>query len=210
MGSIRKWYSCIISRSKGAPLMNTWKKDIWNIPNLLSLFRIVLIPVYVIIYLRASEPGQYFIAGAILAVSCITDMVDGAIARRFHMVTTIGKLLDPLADKLTQLALILCLSRRYPVLLPVLYLLLVKESFQLTALLIHYRRGKALDGALMAGKVSTTVLFITLTLLVLLPDCKQSLVSAIALLDGGILIYTFIQYVFAYFGKHAQVRDLGT
>ena len=190
--------------------MNTWKKDIWNIPNLLSLFRIGLIPVYITIYLRASEPGQYFVAGSILAVSCITDMVDGAIARRFHMVTIIGKLLDPIADKLTQLALILCLSRRYPALLPVLYLLLVKESFQFAALIIHYRRGKALDGALMAGKISTTVLFTTLTLLVILPDPGESLVWGIALLDGGILIYTFIQYVFAFFGKHAQVRDLGT
>ena len=190
--------------------MNTWKKDIRSIPNLLSLFRIALIPVYITIYLRASEPGQYFTAGAILAVSCITDMVDGAIARRFHMVTTLGKLLDPLADKLTQLALILCLSRKYPVLLPVLYLLLAKESFQIAALIIQYRRGKALEGALIAGKVSTTVLFSTLTLLVLLPDASEALVRWISLLDAGILMYAFVLYVFAFFGKHAQVRDLGT
>ena len=190
--------------------MNSWKKDIRNIPNLLSLFRIGLIPVYVTIYLHASEPWQHIVAGSILAVSCITDMVDGAIARHFHMITTIGKLLDPLADKLTQLALILCISRQFPVMLPVLYLLLVKESFQLAALIIHYRRGKALEGALMAGKVSTTVLFITLTLLVLLPDPGEPLAAGIAVLDGCILAYTFVQYVLAFFGKHAQVRDLGT
>lgn len=190
--------------------MNNWKKDIRNIPNLLSLFRLALIPLYVTIYLRATEPGQYFVAGSILAVSCMTDMVDGAIARRYHMVTPLGKLLDPVADKLTQLALLLCLSSRYPVLYMLLMLLLLKESFQFTALIIHLRRGKALDGALASGKVCTTVLFITLTALVLFPNTASSYVRVIALLDSVFLLFAFIQYIFAFFGKNAQVRDLGT
>ena len=62
--------------------MNNWKKDILNIPNLLSLFRLALIPVYVSIYLHASRPEQYYLAGGILAVSCLTDMIDGKIARK--------------------------------------------------------------------------------------------------------------------------------
>ena len=89
-----------------------WKKEILTIPNLLSLFRLALIPVYVVIYLNAREPGQYITAGAILAVSCLTDMVDGKIARRFGMISTVGKVLDPVADKATQFTLTLCLSLR--------------------------------------------------------------------------------------------------
>ena len=57
-----------------------WKKEILSIPNLLSLFRIALIPIYVVIYLNATEVYQYVIAAMILAVSCLTDMVDGKIA----------------------------------------------------------------------------------------------------------------------------------
>ena len=63
-----------------------WKKELFTIPNLLSLFRLALIPVYVIIYLNASDYRDYFIAAAILAVSCLTDLIDGKIARHFNMI----------------------------------------------------------------------------------------------------------------------------
>lgn len=188
--------------------MNNWKKDIFNIPNMLSLFRLVLIPVYVTIYLGATEPKEYFLAGGILAVSCLTDMVDGKIARHFNMITPLGKLLDPVADKFTQLALTICLSMKYPVLVPVLILFLAKEFFQSIAALINYRRGKALDGALMAGKVCTTVLFISLTLLVFVPRMNETVVGIIALIDGISLLVAFIQYIFAFFGRHAKVQDI--
>ena len=188
--------------------MKDWKKEILSIPNLLSLFRLVLIPVYVYIYLNASKPGDYYLAGIILAASCLTDMIDGKIARHFNMITTVGKILDPFADKITQLTLTICLSMRYPVLRTVLLLFLVKEIFQLVAVIINYRRGKALDGALMMGKICTTVLFVSLIMLVLFPDINSAVVDAIALVDGFFLAITFLQYILAFFGKHAKVQDI--
>lgn len=188
--------------------MKNWKKDIFNIPNLLSLFRLALIPVYVWFYLNARRPADYLLAGTILAISCLTDMVDGQIARHFNMITPLGKLLDPIADKFTQLVLTICLSMRYPVLRPVLCLFLIKEFFQFFAALVNYRRGKALDGALMAGKICTTVLFCTFTMLVIMPRMPLQIVDGIAVLDGVCLLIAFIQYVFAFFGKYAKVRDI--
>jgi len=185
-----------------------WKKDIFTIPNLLSLFRLALIPVYVSIYLGATEASEYFIAGMILAVSCLTDMIDGKIARHFNMITTLGKVLDPLADKLTQLALTICLSMKYPVLRPVLLLFLVKEFFQLFAAIFNYRKGKALTGALLSGKICTTVLFISMIIMVLIPNLDPRFVTIIAFIDGGLLAFTFIQYIFAFFGKNAKVQDI--
>ena len=79
-----------------------WKKEICTIPNMLSIFRLVLIPVYIYIYLNATESYHYSIAAGILAISCLTDMIDGKIARKFNMISELGKVLDPLADKLTQ------------------------------------------------------------------------------------------------------------
>ena len=187
-----------------------WKKEIFSIPNLLSLFRLCLIPVYAYIYLNATEDYQYLIAGTIMAVSCITDMVDGKIARHFNMITTVGKILDPLADKITQFTLTLCLSLKYPVLMPVLGLFLVKEIFQLVAGIIFLRRGRMLPGALMAGKVCTTVLFISLIALVLFPNLDSVVVNWIALIDALFLSISFISYILAYFGKHQKVQDLGT
>ncbi len=188
--------------------MKNWKKELFSIPNMLSMFRLILIPVYIYIYLNATEPSHYYVAGGILAVSCLTDMVDGKIARHFNMITNVGKVLDPAADKFTQLALTVCLSMRYPVLRPVLMLFLIKEFFQLFACIINYRKGKALDGALMAGKICTTVLFISLTVLVLFPEISITVVNIIALIDAVFLTISFIQYIFAYFGKHSKLQDM--
>ena len=65
-----------------------WKKEVFTIPNLLSLFRLALIPVYIYIYLGATETYQYITAGTIMAVSCLTDLIDGKVALRFNMVST--------------------------------------------------------------------------------------------------------------------------
>lgn len=188
--------------------MSNWKKDIFNIPNMLSLFRLALIPIYMYIYLNATESWQYWLAGGILAVSCLTDMVDGKIARHYNMITPLGKLLDPIADKFTQLVLTICLSLKYPVMRPVLILFLIKEFFQFFAALFNYRKGKALDGALMAGKVCTTVLFTSLTLLVIVPEMDPRVVDIFALVDGVCLGFAFVQYIFAFFGKYAKVQDI--
>lgn len=190
--------------------MKNWKKEILTIPNFLSLFRLLLIPVYVCVYLNARYQRQYLLAGAIMALSCLTDMIDGKIARHFHMISNVGKVLDPLADKFTQLALILCLSAKYPILYPVLALFLVKEFFQLIVAIIHIRRGKALPGALMAGKVCTTVLFVSLIALVLFPQLSEPAVDVIVLTDGVFLTISFVSYILAYYGKNAKVQDVET
>lgn len=188
--------------------IKNWKKDVFTIPNILSLFRIFLIPVYISVYLEAEEMRDYFLAGGILAVSCLTDLVDGKIARHFNMISTLGKFLDPLADKLTQFSLIICLSITHPVLRFVMVLFFIKEVFQLIFALVHYRQGKMLPGALMAGKVCTTILFISLILLVLFPWLNETVVNCIALLDTCFLIFAFIRYVMAYFGTNPKVEDL--
>ena len=188
--------------------INDWKKEVFTIPNLLSLLRLLLLPVYAVIYLNAETDAQFLTAGIIMALSCLTDLVDGKIARRFNMISTLGKILDPLADKLTQFVLTLCLSLRYPQLIPVLALFVVKELFQASVGFIHLRRGKMLPGALMAGKVCTTVLFVSLIALVLFPRINEAVVSFIAVLDGVFLLISFVCYIRAYFGKNSQFQDL--
>ena len=188
-------------------LSKHWKKDIFTIPNFLSFIRLLLIPVYISIYLRATQPQEYFIAGGILVVSCMTDMIDGQIARHFNMISNLGKVLDPMADKLTQLTLTICLSIRYPVLQLVLVLFLSKEFFQLLTALIMFRNGKVLPGAIPAGKICTTVLFVSFIFLVLLPDLSPNIVNAISLADSAILLYAFVCYIFAFYGRNTKLQD---
>lgn len=188
--------------------IKNWKKEIFTIPNILSLFRLALIPVYVFIYLNAREPGHYFISAGILAVSCLTDLIDGKIARKFNMISTLGKILDPVADKLTQFALILCLAVRYQALRYIFGLFMIKESFQLIAGMVNLRKGKMLDGALITGKICTTVLFTSLILMVLVPTLTHDVVNTIAAIDAIFMLIAFIDYIRAYFGKHKKVYDI--
>jgi cardiolipin synthase len=187
-------------------MIKDWKKDILTIPNLLSLFRLLLIPVYVVIYLKATEPVHYYIAGGILAVSCLTDLIDGQIARHFNMISTFGKFLDPLADKLTQFTLTICLAIRYPVLWIMVGLIFVKELFQLIAGIVAFRKGMMLKGALMSGKICTTVLFVSLIIMVLTPQAylTDQVVLGVTIVDVTFLLIAFVDYALTYY-KHKPI-----
>lgn len=188
-----------------------WKKEIFTIPNVLSLFRLALIPVYMDIYLNAdlaaNGPRDYYLAAAILAVSCLTDMIDGKIARHFNMSTTLGKFLDPVADKATQFTLIVCLAIRYPILWYLTGFFVVKESFQLIAGAVKWRKGKVLNRALMSGKICTTVLFLSLIVMVMIPTLTQESVTIIALVDAVFMLISFVHYILAYCGKVKKAFD---
>lgn len=189
-------------------IIKDWKKEILTIPNLLSIFRLLLIPVYVVIYLNATEPMHYTIAGLILAVSCLTDLIDGKIARKFNMITTVGKFLDPLADKATQFTLAVCLAIKQPVLWIIAGLLFVKEWFQLIIGIVFFRKGKMLKGALMSGKISTTVLFFSLILLVLIPDLSRTAVFWFTVVDCAVLLVAFVDYAITYAKQTPMLGDL--
>lgn len=189
-------------------LINNWKKEILTIPNLLSIFRIALIPVYLHIYVNADSTDDYTTAAILLVVSCFTDMIDGKIARKFNMITNLGKLLDPVADKLTQLALMICLSIQHKALRFLLMVFLIKEFFQFCAMIASLRQGKALDGALMSGKISTTVLFGSLTIMVFCPNLEERTVNLLAGVSLVFLMLAFVDYVRAYFGKNKKIYDL--
>ena len=185
-----------------------WKKDIFTIPNLLSLFRLLLIPVYIVIYLNAEDATDYYLAAGILTVSCLTDLIDGKIARHFNMITSLGKLLDPVADKATQFALILCLTMRHKVLRYIMVLFVLKESFQLIAGGLRLRKKKMLKGALISGKVCTTVLFVSLILMVMLPELNERVINIIAIIDLVFMLVAFIEYIAAYFFREDKFQSL--
>lgn len=187
-------------------LIKNWKKEIWTIPNLLSLFRLLLIPVYVFIYLNANYDSDYYLAAGILAVSCLTDLIDGKIARRYNMISTVGKILDPLADKATQLTLILCLAVKYRFLWYLVALFVVKESFQLIAGGINLRKGKMLKGALLSGKICTSVLFISLIVLVMIPSMRETIVNIIIGIDMCFMLVSFGNYLFTYFNSEHKFQ----
>ena len=95
----------------------------------MGYFRILLIPVFCYLYITAETEREYLYAVLVVLLSSLTDLFDGKIARRFHMVTELGKALDPIADKLTHAALAICLATRYPMMWALIALMLVKEGY---------------------------------------------------------------------------------
>lgn len=188
--------------------VNNWKKEIFTIPNMLSIFRLALIPLYISIYLNAEDSADYYLASAILAVSCLTDLIDGQIARRFHMISTVGKVLDPFADKITQFTLVVCLAVRHYVLWGIVVLIVVKELFQLIAGIIAFKHGRMLKGAQITGKVCTTVLFVSLILMVMLPELNPAYINWIALIDGVFLLIAFGDYIYVYLRKDSKFQAI--
>ena len=140
-----------------------WK---WNIPNALSVVRIALIPVFVTLYLLRLDLWAF----GVLLVSGLTDAVDGFVARRFNMITDCGKLLDPLSDKLTQVAVVVCLTTRYPELLPLTVLCFAKELFQGIGGILLLKKNVQAQGARWFGKVSTVLFYATMLVIVLWYD----------------------------------------
>lgn len=140
-----------------------WK---WNIPNALSVVRIALIPAFMALYLLRLDVWAF----AVLLVSGLTDFVDGFVARRFNMITDCGKLLDPLSDKLTQVAVVVCLTTRYTELLPLTVLCFVKELSQGIGGVLLLRKNVQAQGARWFGKASTVLFYATMLVIVLWYD----------------------------------------
>ena len=191
--------------------MANGKKTGMNLPNKLTVLRICMVPVFIVVMMLPASVLDPIISGlfgvALFIAASVTDMLDGKIARKFNMISNLGKILDPMADKATQLALIICLLTTYPQLLFMMILFLVKEFFQLFAFVFNLRKGKVLDGALFIGKVCTTVLFVTLTVMILLPNLSTTVSGILIGINCFFLLIALIEYVRAFFGKHKKVKD---
>ena len=139
-------------------IINNEKKKIWTIPNILSIIRICLIPLIVYLYLFTELS---WLAGIFIILSGLTDIVDGYIARKFNQVSDLGKILDPIADKLTLLSVLFCVTYKYLAFIILLGCELVKDL--LVAISSYYRinSNKEIHCANWEGKVCTLLSYLT-------------------------------------------------
>lgn len=168
-----------------------YQKKIFTVPNLLSLFRLLLVPLFCWTYLGL-ENGWF--TAAVLALSGLTDLADGYIARRFDMISDVGKVLDPVADKVTQGAVLLCLLVRFPLMMPLFIILAVKEITDvITGGLVLKKTGKVL-AAEWHGKAASSVLYVVMTLHVLWRDIPETLTLALVILCCTLLLLSLTLY----------------
>ena len=171
------------------------KKDLFTIPNIIGYVRILLIPVFCWLYVTADCAADYMWATGVVLFSSFTDLFDGLIARKFNQVTEIGKVLDPVADKLTHAALAICLAVRYPQMWVLIVLMVVKEGYMGLMGLHFLKKGKMLNGAMWYGKVCTATLFAGMFLLFLVYDMPSVAVNTIIGIMMAVMAAALVMYV---------------
>ena len=156
------------------------------VPNLLSLFRICLVPVFIAVYF--TEQGEVKIyAIAIYVIASLSDFLDGYIARKFHASTNLGRVLDPLGDKLMMISVMTCIT--IDGIIPIWAVLTagVKELLMAIGGYVMHRAAKApVPQSNMIGKASTVFFFLICVALMLLRDIPGYI--AICLISAGITV----------------------
>ena len=173
------------------------KNQILTIPNLLSVVRILLIPV--IVWLYSAEKNYYAAIGVIL-LSGATDVVDGWIARRFKMTSDFGKALDPLADKLTQAALIICLLSKYKLMWGLIIVFVGCEVAKLTLGIVIAKKHDEVNSAKWYGKVNTIIIYAIMMALILFPGMGEIIASLLILICAAVMIAAHVLY-FVFLGR---------
>lgn len=170
---------------------NTYQKKIITIPNILSFFRLCLIPVIVWLY---TVKQDHFLTLIILVLSGVTDIVDGIIARKCNMISDFGKAFDPVADKLTQIAMLFCLVSRFPYMMIPFVLLVVKEVFTGITALITIKRTNTVKGAVWHGKLTTVALYSMMAIHLLWYNISRTVSLILVGICIGIMLMSFILY----------------
>lgn len=154
------------------------RDQVLTIPNILSFFRLALIPVIVWLY---AFVGSREWAVLVLLISGLTDILDGFVARKFNMMSDLGKAIDPLADKLTQIALLACLVVDHPLIAIPVAIMVVKETGSFVLRFILYKKTEIVGGAHWHGKANTSLLVVMIILHVLWTDIPKE-VSIISII----------------------------
>ncbi len=168
------------------------KKDVLTIPNMLSFLRLALIPFIIWTYCVLKN---YYVALGLLAASAFTDVIDGRIARRFNMVSDFGKLLDPVADKLTQATMILCVFSRYRLILILVILFVIKESMMLICGYIRLKKTDVMSSANWYGKLNTVMMYIIMSVLMVFTNIPLNVANILIIVCAAFMTLALIMYL---------------
>lgn len=179
-----------------------WNKEkkvdlryIFTVPNILSYIRIVLIVPFVILFLKK----EYLLAAICIIVSGLSDCVDGFLARKLNQITQLGKMLDPVADKLTLLAVGVCLSVVEPMIIPVIIILIIKDLLMLIGASVMLKNKVMPFASEWYGKVGTVCFYVSVAAIVvfdlILKVQNFDIVSLILLsFTAVIMLYSLVRY----------------
>lgn len=139
-----------------------------NLPNKLTMFRVILIPVFIVVLMTGliADPINRYIGTLIFCVASFTDYLDGHIARKYNLVTNFGKFMDPLADKLLVSSALICMIEMG--MLPAwIVIIIISREFIITGFRLIAAEGGLVIAASWWGKIKTVTQMIMIILLLL-------------------------------------------
>lgn len=166
------------------------KRPLKHIPNILTVIRLFLVPIFAFLYF-SDLPNAHFYALAVFILAGVTDVLDGAIARRYNLVSVVGTVLDPLADKLMLLTALICLT--VDGIMPVwaMGIMLVKELFMITGgLIMYFRKEKSVIPANKFGKLATILFSLAVFLMIVRPGTWYTMTVLIVALASKLSAFT--------------------
>lgn len=179
--------------------MKIKKSDIFLLPNILTYVRFLLVPAFIIVYMNAEDLSGHLASAIIIVASGITDVADGFIARHWGLISDLGKILDPIADKAMQFAMMFCVCIRYHWVVLLIIIYAVKEVVSALVSAYLFTRGKHIDGAMWCGKLCTVILFIVMLCLVVIPDIPTHIVNTMIGFAAAFMLLAFVIYMRSYF-----------
>lgn len=166
-------------------------KNIFTIPNILSVFRLLLLPVIVYMYMNQKD---YVLTGILLLISGLTDLLDGYIARTFNMMSDLGKILDPVADKATQAVVLLCLMTRFSWLTIPFICIFIKEMFMSCIGMVVIKKSGEVHGAVWHGKVATFMLDFMIIVHIVFYNISYTLSIVLTIISTFLILLSFYLY----------------
>lgn len=207
---LEKYFEKKLSR-KDRPGENTKmsfpREDFFTIPNILTYFRILLVPAFVIVYLTSRSLAGHIWAIVIIAVASLTDIVDGIIARKFNQITDLGKIIDPIADKAMEFAMLFCVVIKYPIVWILVGIFAAKELVSFFISLYLFRRGKHIAGANWAGKLCTIALYATMLALLVFPNIPETVIRIMVYTTAAVMLLAFGVYMSMYIRLFLQLKE---
>lgn len=178
------------------------------LPNCITLIRLLLIPVFVYFMLVAKNGMS--VSLVIFICSGITDILDGALARAFHWESAVGKVLDPLADKLMQITVFISLVAKRIVPGWIVILLMLKEGVMIVAGIALWEH-KVVVQSNWSGKLATVVMYVSVTIMILVRILAVRLPYFIDVFLWLIIVGTALLALFCYFFTYqkelAKLKD---
>lgn len=183
-----------------------------NIPNFISVFRILLVPIYVLFFFgvltQNGTVSPMKAAGIVFILAGVSDAADGYLARHNHWVSNIGKLLDPFADKLLEVAVAVCLAVRFDGPFVILATLIIaKEIVMVVGAWLIMAKAKVYVSAVWCGKLATVVWYVLICAVHFFPSATQGDLAFSNVLCIVLILVMFMAFFIYVFNYAAQIQS---